>query len=295
MKSKTVLVFLLIGSIFLFSDVVNAKECFVINNNDICITSEEYNNLINSGFDDFEIMNMSNDIFNSNKDLLGHVASVTTKYTLDTYYHQGDKVYTTTREVSEEEYNSIKPMCNLVTSKGTRTVANGFTETVGKRMDTTIIEYTNNLRYKVDVRWKNIPIVRSYDIIGIGLDYDDVYVSGNKTFSQTYCVTAMTCTSSSTANIRTQTGGAGATYKLPEGSYVHMASYFYYDVSKKISGTLTSTHAYGDYAHATETVSEYAATYYYSVGFGGLNLYSSIAPSYDYINCAQADWYGTWY
>ena len=295
MKTKVMFTLFLIGSIFFCGKGVEAKECYVVNNNGICISSSEYERLLNQGFFDFEIMNMSSDIYNSNKDLEAVNKTNTTKYVVDTYYYQGNKVYTSSREVTEEEYNSILPICEKVPSN-TRGITNGFSETTGKRMDTTIIEYTNNLRYKVTLTWKVIPVTRSYDIIGIGLDGAKVYASGNQTFSQTYCVTAMTCSSSTTADIDTQYGGVGAAFKLPSGSYVFMSSYLYYDVSKRPSaGTITSTAAYGDYAHATSNVTEGQAANNYSMGYGGIGLFSTIAPYYDHMNEATAYWTGTWY
>jgi len=294
-KAKVMFTLFLIGSIFFICEKVEAKECYVVNNNGICISSNEYDNLINQGFFDFEIMNMNNDIFNANKDLEALGKTNTTKYVADTYYYVGNKVYTSSREVTEEEYNNILPICEKVPFN-MRGITNGFTETTGKRMDTTIIEYTNNLRYKVTLEWKVIPVTRSYDIIGIGLDRTKVYASGNRTFSQTYCVTAMTCTSSTTADINNQQGGVGASFKLPSGSYVFMSSYLYYDVSKKSGvGTITSTAAYGDYAHATSSVTQGQAADNYAVGAGGIGLYSNIASYYDHMNTATAYWTGTWY
>jgi hypothetical protein len=285
----------LIGSIFFCCQNVEAKECYVVNNYGICISSDEYNNLLSQGFYDFEIMNMNNDIYNENKDTLAVGKTSTTRYVADTYYYVGDKVYTTSRDVTEEEYNNILPICEKVPSN-TRGITNGFTETTGKRLETTIIEYTTKLRYKATLTWKVIPVTRSYDIIAVGLDRESVYASGSRTFSQTYCVTAMTCASSSIADINNQQGGVGASFELPSGSYVFMSSYLYYDVSKRSGvGTLTELGAYGDYAHATSTVTQSQAANNYVVGYGGINLYSNIEPYYDYMNKATAYWTGTWY
>lgn len=293
MKAKVMFTLLLMGSIFFLCQEVEARECYVVNNNGICISSEEYNNLTNLGFFDFEIMNMSEDIYNSNKDIVANGKTTKTTYVADTYYYVGNKVYTTSREVSEEEYNEILPLCEK--SVGVRGVSSGYTETTGKRMDNTIIELSNNLRYKVTLRWKTMPVTRSYDIIGIGLDQDKVYASGNRTFSQTYCVTAMTCSSSSVADINNQQTGVGASFKLPSGSYVFMSSYLYYDVSKRNGvGTLTNTASYGDYAHATTNVSQGQARDNYAIGYGGIGLYSNISSYYDHFNYATAYWSGNW-
>ena len=298
MKSKTMFFLLLIFAIFFTFDSVEAKECYITNSNGICITNSEYNNLINMGFYDFEIMSMDLNTYNANKDLEGVVSATTTKYIADTYQHVGKDVYSSSREVTEEEYNKIKPICELSSANtsgiGIRAVVGGYTETTGKRMDTEIIEYSNKLRYKVTVRWKVMPSVRSYDIIGIGLDDQYVYVTGNHTFYQTFCISAMTCTGNSTANILNQETGAGASFKLPSGNFVFMSSYFYYDVGKKVSSPVTLLYAYGDYAHATKNVTASQAAGYYTVGYNGLGLYSDIVNKYDAIPSANARWMGSW-
>ena len=289
MKSKRVLTLLLIGSIFFLSkEVVNAETCFVTSNNGICISETEYNNLLSMGFNDFEIRNMDLEIYNNNKNLTGSVKGVATRYIEDTTYRNGILVFNTSRDISEEEYNSVKQV------NGNRYVGDGYTETTYKRLDTTIIEYTNKLRYKTSLTWKIMPSTRSYDIIGIGLDDDYVYVSGNRTFSQTYCTSITSCQTSTTADIKNQTTGAGASFQLPSGSYVIMTSYFYYDVGKKSGVYPTSLYAYGDYAHATQTVTQSQAYGYYGIGYGGLYLYSDIAGKYDSMNDARAHWTGYW-
>lgn len=293
MRNKVIFTLLLIGSIFFVGQKVEAKECYVVNNNNICISSEEYTNLTNLGFFDFEIMNMNETIYNQNKGLEATNMTTTTTYVADTYKYVNGKVYTTSREVSEEEYNKILPICNKVV--GTRSVSDGYTETTGKRMDTTISELSGKLRYKVTLRWKNIPSTRSYDIIGIGFDNDRVYATGAKTFSQTYCVTAMSCSSSSIADIANQQAGVGASFKLPTGNYVFMSSYLYYNVTKKNGvGTITTTAAYGDYSHATSNVTQGQAANNYTVGYGGIGLYNTISSYYDAIPKATARWNGSW-
>ena len=70
--------------------------------------------------------------------------------------------------------------------------------------------------------------------------------------------------------------------------------FLYYDVNKKSGVNPTSLYAYGDYAHATQTVTEGQADAYYGIGYGGLYLYSDIAGKYDSMNDARAHWTGYW-
>ena len=289
MKSKRVLALLLIGSIFfLCNEKVNAETCYLTNNNGICISETEYNNLVSMGFTDFEIKNMDLDIYNNNKNLTGDVKSVATRYIVDTTYRNGVLVFNTSRDISEEEYNSARE------PQPTRGITNAYTETTYKRLDTTIVQYNNKLRYKAALTWKIMPSTRSYDIIGVGLDDQYVYSSGNRTFSQTYCTSITSCQTSTTANIKVQSTGVGASFKLPSGSYVIMTSYVYSDISKKSGTNPTSLYAYGDYAHATESVTEIQADAYYTIGYGGLNLYPDISFKYDHMSDARAHWTGTW-
>lgn len=297
MKKITLgLLLVVVGLIFMPNVKVEAKDCFLVNNNGICISEDEYNNLLNLAFTESEIMNMDEDVFQDNKDLIGHVVSVTTNYYKDTNYYYNGEVISNSELVSEDEYNLItadafKRPINIT---GVRSVANGYTETTGKRMDTYIIEMSGYLRYKVTLNWKVMPVKRSYDIIGLGLEGEKVYVSSNPIFSQHYCTTSGSCTTTNSATVKTFEGGVGATFKLPEGSMSEMSSYLYYNVAKGVNYTLTELHAYGDYSHATSNVTQSQGSNYYTVGTGGIYLYSEVSGYYDSIAYAMSTWYGSW-
>lgn len=67
----------------------------------------------------------------------------------------------------------------------------------------------------------------------------------------------------------------------------------YFNVDKKSSMTITELNAYGDYSHATKTISESNAKNY-SITRAGIVLQDSIASYYDAISYAQAVWTGSW-
>ena len=134
---------------------------------------------------------------------------------------------------------------------------------------------------------------RSYDIIGIGLENESVYCSGNRNFSQTYCTSAINCTTSSTATISNQSTGVGAAFKLPTGTYTAMSAMLYYDVDKRVP-TVTEMNAYGDYSHATSTVTHDQSAYGYTISSAGIILNYTISSYYDAIPSAVAHWDGTW-
>ena len=301
MKKYVVGLLLVIGSILFIPNVkVEASNCYFLNYNGICMTEVEYNNLLNMGFTESEINYMDENTYLENKDLIGHVASVSTKYYKDTYYYQDGEIITTSELVTEDEYNHTgeiilqDPTGLMQGGAGILSVLNGFTETTYKRLDAYIIEQSSNLRYKTTLNWKIMPSKRSYDIIAIGLQPYYVYSPGNRAFAQHYCTTGGACTTTNAATVKNFEGGVGATFKLPDGSMSEMSSYIYTDVAKAIGNTLTELHAYGDYSHATSNVTQSQGSNYYTVGTSGIGLYSEVSGYYDSINYANAVWYGSW-
>ena len=181
-------------------------------------------------------------------------------------------------EISEEEYNNAP----------TDPVRDGSAsiETTYKKLTTTITPNGTRYQYKTVLFWKIIPSVRSHDIIGIGMA-NNVQLFGTPSFQQYYCYSGGNCYTSTAHVVKTGSYGAGATYKLAEGTLTTLKATFYYNVSKNTSSTITSLSAAGDYAHATTTVSSDTAQNY-SVGGGGLSLNSSISGYYDSIQSAVA-------
>ena len=132
----------------------------------------------------------------------------------------------------------------------------------------------------------------SFDIIAIG-KASNTYISEGPYFSQRYCTSASNCYVSYTHTVKTGSTGAGATCQLMTGSLYSLKINIQYDVAKNTNNTIYSMTAYGDYSHATSTVTNDQAQHY-SVNSGGINLDSSIYNYYDSIDTANANWYGTW-
>ena len=191
---------------------------------------------------------------------------------------QNENTASYTVEISEEEYNNAptEPVRD----------ASASVETTYKKLTTTISQVYSYYRYKAVLFWKTIPSVRSHDIIGIGMA-SNVQVYGTPSFQQYYCYSGGNCYTSTAYVYKTGTYGAGATYKLAEGTLTTLKATFYYDITKNTSSTITSLSAAGDYAHATTTVSSDTAQNYTVVG-GGLSLDSSISGYYDSIQSAIA-------
>ena len=161
------------------------------------------------------------------------------------YSSTGQFISETDMEIDEASYNS-----EVVMPRG-----DGYIETTYKQLRTTISKVNSLYRFKVSLVWKQMPAKRSYDIIGIGYD-PYVSVSGSLVFSQNSCVST-NCTSTSTRNSTSiNTNGSGVSFKLPTStSITTLSSYLYFNITKtNSSDTITAMYAYGDYAHATSTI-----------------------------------------
>lgn len=278
------------------------------NYNQIIISEEELNNLKDLGFTDKQIELMDQNEFDSNKNLQGEVVAQTTKYykTITNYTSESligvrtlsdNKVMNTySVEITEDEYNNLE---QGISPLG---LSNGYTETNGKKMTTTIIAVNGRYRYKNDVTWKNVPKVRSYDIIGIGIDNTVSGISGTKQFKRTVDVlsTDNCYFDSSTSATWTLSGtGYAATFKLPTDSKTYKMQgldiYMYFEVQKLTAVKIYTLNAYGDYKHAIRTVTSSVSSSI-SIGTSGLNFDTSYqetyGESYDSIDTAQATWSG---
>ena len=195
--------------------------------------------------------------------------------------------YSVTYEVSEEEYNNAGDEAII-----TRDVY-GVSETTYKRMTVSIAPNGSYYRYKNVLVWKTTPSVRSYDIIGIGF-YSNLKLHSSFNFLQEYCYSGGSCTSTTTNYPQIFTAGAGTTFALPTGTINSLKETIWFDLEKKTTATLISQDAYGDYSHATSTISLNNAKKYTVVGSAGIVLDSSISSYYDSIGIAHAYWSGTW-
>lgn len=196
-----------------------------------------------------------------------------------------EDAFSLTTEISEEEYNNVDITDISLASSG-------YTETTYKKMTTSILSNGSYYRYKNRLVWKNMPKVRSYDIIGIGF-LSTVRINGSAYFEQYYCPEYSSCVSSTSHNPQTFTNGAGTTFKLPSGTLTQLEQTYYFDVEKNTTATIISQAAYGDYSHATSSVSLTTGKKYI-VGTNGIVLNSSVIDYYDSITKATANWSGSW-
>lgn len=187
-------------------------------------------------------------------------------------------------EITEEEYNNFDSSNNIL---------GPIVETTYKKMTTSIIKYNSYYRYNVELLWKNVPKVRSYDTIAIG-HMSNVIAKSSPVFKMNYCLTSGSCYNTNTYSyLYKSNNGIGITFSVPTGEVASMKQNIYIDVEKNTSSTIIKQVASGDYAHAIKTISISDAKKY-TVDINGIILNSAISSSYDSIDTAQVVWNGTW-
>lgn len=203
-----------------------------------------------------------------------------------TNFNSVNKTSSYTVEVSEEEYNNASTD-SVISTKG-----DGLSETTYKKLTSYISANGSYYQYKAILNWKTMPYVRSYDIIGIGMD-STVKVASSVYFNQYYCMSGGSCYTSYTHTPKTGTYGAGTSFKLAEGSLSTLRATVYFNVSKAVTSTIYGLNIYGDYSHATSNIS-LENSQKYTMNTGGISLNSSISGYYDSMQSAQATWSGSW-
>lgn len=280
LKNKQIFLYLFIASLTFSICTEGVKADDYENYFGIEMTNTQYNNLLNQGFSEDEIYYMSEETFNNNKDLTASLAAVTSKYYKSIYTDLNGNPQTV--EISKSEYDNESS--NQI---------RGYVETTYKRMDA-YITYINNsyYRYKVTTGWKNMPSVRSYDIIGLAFEDNDVTFRDSTWFQYNYCISSGTCYVDGTYYDRKQSTYAGSyVYKFPSNA-VSMSATMYFDVVKNTTATVTRQAIHGDYAHAIQNVN-YDIYHNHTMSISGLSLGTS-AAYYDEIPCADTGWTGSW-
>ena len=262
------------------------EKVFYVNSNGIEMTEQEYNNLLSVGFTEFQIKNMSLSEFNDNKDLHGQVEASVKKYYKTVTNTLTGKVIES-REASYDEF---------LREKENPTRDTGFIMTSWIQMTNNIITISDYYkRYKADMFWMSMPPVRSFDTFAIGFnDYEIEIVSSVIPLTIVYTYsdgTDITQTAGYTQKITSK--GAGVSFKLPSEHIVGLSSYMYYNIGKITSSEVTSLISCSDYVHANRTSTLARATDY-NLDFFGIVRGVSMDGYYNYQNCAQASWEGSW-
>lgn len=245
----------------------------------ITMTNQEYNTLINLGFNANEIYYMDLQTFEDNKDLNATLVAETKKYYKTIY--TGLDGRESTVEITKKEYDN----------QGTINPRN-IVSTAYKEMVSTMSQNGDKYRFKVSVAWKQMPSVKSYDIIGIGFD-DPVYINSSVYFNYYWCNSSGDCTTASDYyNKKKLSTGGTAVYKFPSQAH-SLSATLWYDVSKNTTNTIPTLTMYGDYSHATTSVTA-SNTTNHNITYNGILLGGSIIGYYDEIPCSITAWGVNW-
>jgi hypothetical protein len=295
---KLLYTFLFAAFVLFSTTVVNASdEVYHINREGIQITQDEYNNLLNVGFTEKQIDRMDYQTFVENKDIEGTIVSRVGQYIkTSTVMRNGIQYHTSEILTEDEALEEVARRKEQPTRYASGDYYNGLAYDTYKYVATTIVNLGDDImRYKADTTWLEMPSVRSYDILGIGMEADKVQLYTTIYFRQDWLTTGGTFGHSTSCYPKEQSTGASVMFKLPTGSLEQLESYAYYNVAKKTGVTeITSLTASGDYAHATTNVTD-AAFNYFSINYGtGLVISPPYHNSYDDMAISQAMFVGTW-
>lgn len=190
-----------------------------------------------------------------------------------------------TIEISEDEYNSIDASVDLMSS-------NTY-QTDYKKMTASIYSSGSNYKYQVNLEWKNIPKVRSNDIIGIGYSSEFVNIVDGISFFQNFC-TSDGCKTSIKHELINSSAGKSAVFSLPTSTLTYLSQELSFKVAKKNSGVINTQKISADYSHATKSISMTNAKKHKVNYDNGIVLSKGISSYYDSIPVTKTIWTGSW-
>lgn len=190
-----------------------------------------------------------------------------------------------TIEISEQEYNNAQTEIDMI--------AFSTQQTDYKKMTASIYSSGNNYKYQVNLEWKNIPKVRSNDIIGIGYSSEFVNIVDGISFFQNFC-TSDGCKSSIKHELINSPAGKSAVFSLPTSTLTYLSQELSFKVAKKNSGVINTQKISADYSHATKSISMTNAKKHKVNYDNGIVLSKGISSYYDSIPVTKTTWTGSW-
>lgn len=271
-KTKRDMLLFLIGILLIFPSLVNADSYTTAKG--LELSEEEYNNF-SLIYPDTFIENMSEEHYNriSSMNIDFSTATKIIKYYKTDYNNVTGEVINT--EVTETEYNNATP------ASQDRSLVY---ETSYKKLVLSLSKTTTASAYaSVDLFWKIMPSVRSFDVIGMRLSNLSV-INGTQSGFQFY-------TSGGTqqsvyyhfngTNINNLYNGFGISMNLVDASVTFLECFV--DANLSIDGYPASV--YGSYQHATSNIT-LAKSQSYTLGAGGLGSVFIFNPAsyYNYFD-----------
>ena len=285
---KKLFAFICALSIFgLAQGETKAMENSIINSNGIEITQPEYENLEYLGFTELAIDQMSQEIFDQNKNLTVESKSDDTKYyeiqevtptkSFSILTSDRNSNYKTTELTEDEYFKRVEAEKNSIS-----TLNNGddTTSTSYRRLNTSTYKL-NSTTYRVHSKfvWDIIPATRSYDVLSTSIDSLFTPIAGTNHGQQLYAYTHPVqggfygdnvTYNSSNNNWNKQGAGYGLKMNLIDNTstlrITQLEGYAYYNIQKSSSVVPNYVNAFGNYSHAKNTV---ASSISYSLSYGG--------------------------
>lgn len=263
----------------------------IVNENKICISNSEYNNLINLGFSHDEIETMQYDIYTKNKDIQSELIGKQIKYYKTVYRMNSINIMSTsqsrmvqTTEISEEEFNKSDDKNEFIIN------GNEIVQTEYKKMELSLSYISSSKQYRTKnvLTWKKMPFNRSYVIIAMANNNAVSEPVANTYHADIFYKTYNTCLQTTSSSTKTSgftykktPSGAGVSFILPSDSYINYSwndllgqSYPCVDIKYKNGAT-------GTYS-APQKISAMRITLYYNlskVSKAALNSYGSYRHS----------------
>jgi len=255
----------------LYADDADNNDTY-INYNNIAITAEEYETLLNLGYTAKEIYYLSQEEYAANKDADAKLVAQNVKYFKTVYRDYGiGQSY----EITADEMNSRHDYFDR-----------GYLWTEYRTEVTTISQNGDYYRYHISTLWNDIPDTKSHDIMGIGFN-DDIYVASVIWFNFTYTTSDAVDHYSTVfyGKVKNANGGS-VVYKVPN-EFIGLTANLYYDVANNSSDPISYLTMCGDYAHALTNVTIAQARDYY-MSSGGIDLGSGSVNYYDETPCVYS-------
>ncbi len=280
-------------------------DIYYINNENLEMTEQQYNNLLNLGFTEEQIERMDYNTFVENKDINATLVSEIGRYVKTTTSFRNGIKRTVTQELTKKEIEhdmALNQQQKQIQTTFDRTISgalyDGLTINDYRYVSTKIAILNDNdsMRFKTDVEWLEMPSTRSYDIVGIGIEASKIHIISIIAFREDWQLSNGSFGYDLTCYPKIESTGGSALYGLPSGSLEQLKSYMYITVAKNNNvPSITELVAYGDSKHALSSVNPNNVFANYTVNTGaGIDIDYPYCNSYDSILPADAHFYGLW-
>ena len=283
------------------TEVLASNEVYYINRENIEMTEQEYNNLLELGFTHDQIERMDNNTFQDNKDIEATLISTNKRYYKFTDVMRNGIQYRFSEEITKEEAEELQKQArNPMNNRGAS--GNYYDGLVGSYA-LEVADYITNIsntymRFKADATWLTPPSTseRFNDILGIGFEGGKVQFGSTIVFREDWKRTNGNFDYTDICTPVYESTGGSVIFGLPTVAVQYITSYIYFNVRKQSNaGTITSLTIGSEYAHSTSNISRPNIEGHYSVNYiNGILLDSTLAPYFSESGVATAYFIGTW-